>query len=316
MAFRVFRSLASLPTPRPGLVLCIGNFDGVHRGHHKIFARVIRDACQRKGAAAVLTFDPHPGKILRPSRAPKLLTPLEARLRLFEEAGLDRAFVFRFSQPFSRYTPQEFVEKVLVKRLGVESVYVGTNFRFGKNQTGTPDLLKMLAHEHGFRVHLIAPLMAGGEPVSSTRIRQLIFEGQVRAAARLLGRPYALSGKIIRGAGRGGGLGFPTVNCVPQEECLPSRGVYVTETRIGKKTYPSVTNIGIRPTFKGKKLLVESYLLRSPRSLRSAQMEVSLLHRLRDEIRFPSREALQRQIARDVERAKRFFPRQKDRKKR
>lgn len=309
MAIRVVRSLAKWKRRAPGLVLCVGNFDGVHRGHRKIFDRVIREARRIGAAPAVLTFHPHPGKVLRPGQAPLPLVTLEQKIHLFEDAGMEVAFVLPFTRAFSRLSPDAFVEKILVKRLAVEVVFVGSNFRFGRKQSGNPTVLREIAREQGFRVRVVAPVRSGGSPISSTRIRRLVAEGDVRAAARLLGRPFALTGERKRGAGRGRGLGFSTINFVPMQACLPARGVYVTETRIGNRLLPSVTNVGVRPTFRGRKLLVESHLLRFPHKTRIHTVEVLFRKRLRDEKRFPSAEALKRQIARDVAQTRRFFAR-------
>ena len=315
MALRVFRLPGAIPENLRGLVLCVGNFDGVHRGHHRIFQRVIREAKRRGVAPAVLTFDPHPGKVLRPGHGPELLTPLEAKLALLESAGLEAVFVLRFNRRLSRFTPRRFVEDFLVDRLSVSAVFVGTNFRFGYEQAGNPALLRKLAGEFGFRVGVVPPMVLGGRPISSTRIRGLIHKGDVRSAARLLGRPYELAGRVLRGAGRGARLGFPTVNSLPEQECLPARGVYVTETLLAGKLRPSVTNFGVRPTFGGRRLVLESHLLNFSGRARPARMAVRLLHRLRDERKFPSPEALQKQIARDTERARRYFARRKASKK-
>ncbi len=311
MAIRVVRSLARWKRRAPGLVLCVGNFDGVHRGHRKIFDRVIREARRIGATPAVLTFHPHPGKVLRPGKAPLPLVTLEQKICLFEDAGMEVTFVLPFTRALSRLSPDAFVEKILVKRLAVEAVYVGSNFRFGRKQSGNPAVLREIARAQGFRVGVVEPVKSGGSVISSTRIRRLVAEGDVRAAARLLGRPFVLTGGQKRGAGRGRGLGFSTVNFVPEQACLPARGVYVTETRIGSRLFPSVTNVGVRPTFRGRKLLVESHLLRFPRKTRLHTVEVLFWKRLRDEKKFPSAEALQRQIARDVAQTHSFFARRK-----
>jgi riboflavin kinase/FMN adenylyltransferase len=312
MAIRVVRSLAKWKKRKPGLVLCVGNFDGVHRGHRKIFDRVVREARRLGATPAVLTFHPHPGKVLRPAKAPLPLVTLEQKIRLLEDVGMEVALVLPFTRALSRLSAEAFVEKVLVKRLTVEMVFVGSNFRFGRGQSGNPDVLRELARKQGFRIGVVAPVKSGGSTISSTRIRRLVTAGDMGAAARLLGRPFALTGGQKRGAGRGRGLGFSTVNFVPEQACLPARGVYVTETRIGSRYFPSVTNVGVRPTFRGRKLLVESHLLRFPRKARVRTVEVHFWKRLRDEQKFPSAEALQKQIARDVAQARRFLARRKD----
>lgn len=309
MAFRVIRSLDRLGKPPRHLILCLGNFDGVHRGHRKIFEEVVREARLQHGTAAALTFDPHPGRVLRPGQAPPLLTTLGQKLELLKAAGMNTVFVLPFTRSLSLLTPRRFVETVLVERLAVRAVFVGHNFRFGHEQAGNAAVLKELGREFGFRVVVVAPVVAGGKSISSTRIRRLLATGKIEPAARLLGRPYALTGALEPGASRGQGLGFPTLNFSPEQECLPARGVYITETRAGRKSYPSVTNIGVRPTFEDRRLVVESHLLNLRRKVQATRLEVVLLRRLREEKKFSSVDALRTQIARDVARARRFFTR-------
>jgi len=308
MALRIIRSLPLSSKPFPHLVLCVGNFDGVHRGHRKIIDGVVREAQKRGGTAAALTFDPHPGQILRADGGPALLTTQEQKLALLEEVGLQVICLLPFTRALSQLTAHQFAETVLVKDLSACHLYVGPNFHFGHGQQGDTALLKQLGQELGFAVHVVAPVQVGGQPISSTVIRQRIVAGDITQAARLLGRPYALTGSLEQGAGRGSELGFPTLNFQPEQTCLPARGVYITETVLPQKTYPSVTNIGIRPTFAGQELLVESHLLDThPQITRGTRLTVHVLRRLREEKPFSSIAALQSQITKDVEAARRFF---------
>ena len=305
---RVLRSLDELPRPLPFLVLTIGNFDGVHRGHQRILARVVKAARARRGTAVALTFDPHPARVLgRP--VPPLLTTLAQKLTLLEAAGLDFALVLPFTRALSRLSPRHFVEEIVCRRLGTRALYVGSNFRFGHRAAGDARALRALARELGFAMEVVPRVKVGGQTASSTLIRRLLAAGRVRPAARLLGRPFALNGDIRPGQGRGAPLGFPTLNLVPEQECLPARGVYVTQTRVAGKAFSSATNVGVRPTFGGQRLIVESNLLGFARTLKHGRLEVRFHQRLRPEKKFSSPAALRAQIRRDVERARRFFAR-------
>ncbi len=305
---RVIRSLDSLPQPLPELALTIGNFDGVHRAHQRILARVVEDARRRRGTAAAMTFEPHPAKILAPENAPPLLTTLEQKLQLLEAERLDAAIVLSFTSELSHLAPRQFVEQIL-GRLGTRSLYVGANFRFGQRQAGDVAVLRELAREFGFALQIVPRVVVRGKTVSSTLVRHLVSEGQVAPAARLLGRPFALTGEIRKGHGRGRPLGFPTLNLVPEQECLPAHGIYVTETLVAGQAYPSATSVGVNLTFGGDQLVVESYLLDFSQRIERGRLEVRFYQRLREEKKFPSPDALKAEMERDVERTRRFFQR-------
>jgi len=304
---RVLRGFNALTEPLPSPVVTIGNFDGVHLGHRAILDKVVAEARARHGAALVLSFDPHPSRILAPERAPRLLTTTEQKLALLEAAGVNAILFAPFTLEFSRLSPQGFVEQVLHQRLRAAAVCIGANFRFGHRQAGDAALLVALAKQLGVAVHVVEPVVVRGDVASSSTIRRLVSEGDVRAAARLLGRPFSLTGALQRGEGRGRRLGFPTLNFAPEQECLPPNGVYVTETVIGGQAHPSATNVGVRPTFDGSRLLVESHLLDFSDDVQPPRLEVLFHDRLRDERKFPSGDALKAQIAEDVARARRFF---------
>lgn len=308
---RVLQALEELAAPLPAPVLTVGNFDGVHRAHQRLLARMVEQARAQGGTALAMTFEPHPAKVLAPDQAPPLLTTLDQKLRLLEAAGLDVVLVLPFTQELSLLSPRQFVEEILCRRLAMRTVYVGANFRFGHRQAGDVAVLRELGRELGFVVEVVPRVVVRGKTVSSTLIRHLISEGRLAHAARLLGRPFALSGEIHTGEGRGGPLGFPTLNLAPEQECLPGRGVYVTETVVEGTAYPSATNVGLRPTFGSNRLVVESHLLDFSRRVEPGRLEVRFYERLRAEKRFSSPEALRTQIQRDVERARRFFSRLK-----
>ena len=304
---QVLHGYDSLAKPFPAPVVTIGNFDGVHLGHRAILDKVVSEARARHGAALVLSFDPHPSRILVPEHSPRLLTTTEQKLALLEAAGVDAILFAPFTLEFSRLSPQEFVEQILHQRLRAAVVCIGANFRFGHRQAGDAPLLVELGKSFGFGVQVVEPVVVRGEVASSSTIRRLVSEGDIRTATRLLGRPFSLTGGVQRGKGRGRRLGFPTLNFAPEQECLPPNGVYVTETVIEGQAHPSATNVGVRPTFDGSRLLVESHLLDFSDSVQPARLEVRFHDRLRDERKFPSGDALKAQIAEDVARARQFF---------
>jgi riboflavin kinase/FMN adenylyltransferase len=309
---RVLRSLDELTTPVPAPALTIGNFDGVHAGHQRILASVVEAARAAGGTAVAMTFHPHPARVLG-REAPPLLTTLEQRLRLLEEIGIEAALVLEFTRELSQLSPRAFVKEVLCGRLRMHTVCVGENFRFGHRQAGDVRLLEELSREFGFSMRTIPPVVVNGQVASSSLVRRLVAEGDVAAAADLLGRAFSLTGEVLPGAGRGHDLGFPTLNMQPEQECTPGQGVYITETAIEGKLHPSATNVGVRPTFEAGPVVVESHLLDYAGYPAGGELEVRFHERVRREQKFPSPEALRRQIAHDVEAAREFFAKRKER---
>jgi riboflavin kinase / FMN adenylyltransferase len=287
----------------------VGNFDGVHVGHRKILARVVARARERGALAAVVTFDPHPMRVLRPQTAPPLIVTLAERLAQFEQAGIDAALVVEFNRDFSLLSPAEFVRQVLVETLAAEAVFVGPNFRFGHRQAGDVAELARLGEQFGFAVEIVPAVVLRGQVVSSSVVRQAVARGEMELAGRLLGRPFALSGRIVRGSGAGRRRVVPTLNLAYEQELLPGKGVYASETVVAGALYRSATNVGLRPTFDGHKLTVESHLLDFSEELTSGPMAVRFWRRLRDERKFNSPEELRAQIERDSARAREFFAR-------
>ena len=294
-----------------GSVLAIGNFDGVHLGHQAILRAAVGRALETGAVTTALTFDPPPLKVLRPESAPPRLSTTTQRLDWFAMLGVEAAVVLPFTRELARLSPEEFVLEILVRGLEARAVLVGENFRFGHRQAGNAKILEELGRRCGFHVATIAPIICDGEIVSSTAIRREIAAGRVTQAARLLGRPFALTGPIIRGTGMGSRLVFPTLNLAPEQELLPARGVYVTRTSFVGQTgsHRSVTNIGVRPTFHGSALSVETHLLDYSGERPAERMEITLWKRLRDEEKFSGPEALRAQIARDIASANKFFSR-------
>jgi riboflavin kinase/FMN adenylyltransferase len=292
-----------------GSVLAIGNFDGIHLGHQEILQEATNRAVKSGAVATALTFEPPPLKVLRPEAAPKRLSTNEQRLEWFRAVGVEAAVVMPFTLELSKLSPQDFVEKILVNELRVRALLVGENFRFGHKQAGDAQLLRELGKIHGFQVVSIPPVMAHGEVVSSTVIRREITEGEVTQAGRLLGRPFALTGSIVSGTGTGSKFTFPTLNLRPDQELLPAGGVYITRTLLQgeSKSRRSVTNIGVRPTFNGSALTVETHLLDFSGPISAKRMELRFWKRLRSEKKFSGPDQLRAQIAKDIASANRFF---------
>jgi phosphoribosyl 1,2-cyclic phosphate phosphodiesterase len=294
-----------------GSVLAIGNFDGIHLGHQAILRAAVRRAQETNDVATALTFDPPPLKVLRPESAPLRISTNAQRMDWFGLLGLEAAVVLPFTMELARLSPEDFVDEILVRGLHVRAVLVGENFRFGHRQAGDVKLLRELGMRHGFEVVIIPPVIYKGEVLSSTAIRREIAAGEVTHASLLLGRPFALTGKVVSGTGTGRRFTFPTLNLVPEQELLPARGVYVTRTLLegDAKSHRSVTNIGTRPTFNGSALSIETHLLDHSAEIDAKCIEVRFWKRLREEKKFSGAEELRVQIARDIRDANRFFAR-------
>ncbi len=292
-------------------VLAIGNFDGIHLGHQAILRATVECARALNAVSTALTFDPSPRKVLRPESAPPRLSTNAQRMEWFNAMGLEAVVVLPFTLDLARLSPGEFVEHILVRDLRVKAVLVGENFRFGYKQAGDVKLLTELGARHGFDVVIVPPVVYRGEVVSSTIIRREVAEGDVSHAARLLGRPFALTGEVVSGTGTGRRFTFPTLNLAVEQELLPARGVYITRACLEGETrsHRSVTNIGLRPTFNGSSLSVETHLLDVQLETAPKRMEVRFWKRLREEKRFNGPEELRTQIARDISRANKFFSR-------
>jgi riboflavin kinase / FMN adenylyltransferase len=289
-------------------VLALGNFDGLHRGHLKIIERVRRVAGERAATAVVMTFDPHPPRIVRPDKAPPLLMTRAQRLEALDRAGVDGVAIVRFTRELSRWEPEAFVRAVLVEWLRVSEVWVGANFLFGRDRAGNFSMLRALGASYGFRAEKIDPVRYKEFVVSSTRIRRLISEGRVDEAGALLGHPYSIDGVVVAGESRGHALGYPTANLRTDNELVPPDGVYATTVRLDGVIYPSITNIGVRPTFgDGDKPVIESHLLAGGRDLYDRTLRLGFIQRLRDERKFEQVEQLKAQIAADVQNARTLF---------
>jgi riboflavin kinase/FMN adenylyltransferase len=288
------------PADRP-VIATIGNFDGLHRGHRAIMDRIVTGANERSGIATVLTFDPHPLSVLAHDRAPGMILAREQKLEMLERWGVDAVVDLPFDHAMANMTPEEFVDAVLVGQVRVSEVHVGVDFRFARNRSGSVQVLQRLGADRGFTAATVPAVLEGGERISASRIRRLLGEGAIDEVNLLLGRSYELVGMVVAGAGRGKGLDFPTANVAPRNEVLPARGVYVTETRWGDDGAFGLTNVGVRPTFGEDALVVETYLPDFDGDLYGREVQVAFLRRVRDELAFPSPEALKEQIRRDLE---------------
>jgi riboflavin kinase/FMN adenylyltransferase len=308
---QIWRSLQEVPALPGRAVVTIGNFDGVHIGHRYLFEEVRARAAASGASAVVLTFDPHPVHLLAPDRELKLLTPMPERLKLFAESQMDGVLVLRFDAALAARPAEDFVRRILVDRLRASEILVGRDFRFGYRAKGNVELLQTMGTEYDFRMTPVTPLQSRGSTVSSTRIRKLIAAGCVCAAARLLGRPYSVVGPIATGRGIGGRETVPTLNLAPYPELLPLRGVYVTRTECNGFRAQSVTNIGRNPTMGETELHLESHYLDTPPEgwTHGEEMRVTFLFRIREEIKFPSVEALRERIGRDIRVARKYFER-------
>jgi riboflavin kinase/FMN adenylyltransferase len=291
--------------------LSVGNFDGVHAGHRLILRRVAALGSEHGWKASVMTFDPHPARILAAARAPRLLSNVDERAARMGQQGIQQVMVVPFDLDFARLTPEEFVDGILVRKLNARAVVVGENFRFGREHSGDIKALMELGARHGLLVEAVPAVRVRGHKVSSSAIRRLLEAGDVSRAGRMLERPYAISGEVISGHGIGSRRTVPTLNLVTQAEVIPARGVYITRTEnvASGRQYPSVTNVGIRPTFGGHSLTIETHLLESLGFEAPARIRVEFLYRLRAEHKFPSSEDLKAQILRDVARARTYFRR-------
>jgi riboflavin kinase/FMN adenylyltransferase len=291
-------------------VLALGNFDGLHRGHRKILDRLRRVAVERHATSVVMTFDPHPPRVVRPDKAPPLLMTKAQKLEGLSHIGVDGAAIVRFTHELSQWSPETFVRTVLVEWLRVSEVWVGANFLFGHDRSGNFSLLRALGGRYGFKAEKIDPVRYKDFVVSSTRIRRLVSEARVDEASALLGHPYFIDGTVVKGDARGRTIGFPTANVCTTNELLPPNGVYATTAIIDGVVWPSVTNIGTRPTVDSSgRITVETHVFDFDRDLYGTTMRVAFVQRLRDERAFESLDLLKAQIVLDCGRARVLFDR-------
>ena len=289
-------------------VLALGNFDGLHRGHLKIVERVRRGAAEHGGTPMAMTFDPHPSRVVRPDKAPPLLMTKAQRLEALGHAGISAVAVVRFTQEVAHWDPETFVRTVLVDWLRVSEVWVGANFLFGHERSGNFTVLRTLGQRYGFRADKIDPVRYKEFVVSSTRVRRLVTEGRMDEAGALLGHQFYVDGVVVEGKRRGREIGFPTANLQTENELLPPNGVYATTVTIDGVVHPSISNIGVRPTFgDSTNTTVEAYVMGYSGDLYGQHVRLGFVQRLRDERKFDDVDALRAQIEADRRRAERLF---------
>jgi len=308
---QVFHKLGDIPADFGPALVSVGNFDGVHRAHRAVLGEIVTRAKTLRARSVAVTFEPHPMRILRPDHNLKLLTPTPEKLRLLATTGIDAVLLLPFTRDLSLMTPHQFAHDILKRRLHACEVHEGFNFHFGHKASGNIQTLRELGREMGFEVHDYPEMRLRGETVSSSHIRKLLREGRASRARHLLARPFSILSSAGRGRGYGSKYTVPTINLARYEEIVPKDGVYITQTRVGQECFDSVTNIGNRPTFGADSFAIETHLLKFHPIEVTAETEVELhfLDRLRDEIKFPSAEALKQQIGRDVAKAQKYFRR-------
>jgi riboflavin kinase/FMN adenylyltransferase len=282
-------------------VITLGNFDGVHLGHQRIFEKVKDEAKKINGEAIVITFEPHPLKILSPKHYPPLLTPFKKKILLIEKAGIDKVLCIEFSLAFAEISPSEFVRDILVKKINVKKIVVGYNYHFGKGKSGNVETLKNICQLFNIEVEVMDALTIDHTIVSSSKIRELIQEGEVEKASRLLGRDYPIIGRVVAGARRGYVLGFPTANLEISEEIYPKTGVYAVEVIWKDQPFKGLANVGYNPTFNTKTFSLEVYILNFDHEIYGDEIQVNFKKRIRDEIRFDSPSHLIDQIRKDIQ---------------
>ena len=306
---RLFHGTENAEIQRP-TVLTLGVFDGLHLGHQLVMRTVVERAHELSAVPTVITFDPHPRAVLHPESAPPLLQTLDQKVEGFGVLGIQQTIVVRFTEEFSMISARDFLRDVVRERLQAKEVYLGKGFAFGHNREGNIDLLTRVGTELGFVAGEVPEIRLRGRRVSSSRIRELLAQGKVNLARRMLGRPYGVEGLVERGAERGHQLGFPTANLHPHNRVIPRNGVYVTGTLIEGQWHRSVTNLGVRPTFGvEKEPSVETFVMNWAGDLYGDVVRVRFLRRLRDERKFGSIEELKAQIEKDVARAESYFER-------
>jgi riboflavin kinase / FMN adenylyltransferase len=304
---KVFDDIETLRAHLSGPIATIGNFDGLHRGHQAIVGTVLERCRATGGSSLLITFEPHPLKVLAPERAPHMLTTRHQKLALIEATGLEFLLILAFTKELADVTAERFVTRYLAEGLGTREVYVGANFNFGRDRAGNAELLIRLCGELGIRAEQVPEVRYLDSPISSSRIRRAIQSGEVELARELLGRPYVVEGTVIHGESRGARLGFPTANLEARNELVPQDGVYVSEAVVDGVPHPAVTNIGGRPTFAGASYAVETHLLDVPGDLYGKALDIRFLARLRPELKFESPQALVAQVQKDVLRAREYF---------
>lgn len=303
----IIRDIDKIPEDLTGGVITIGNFDGVHLGHRKIFRKIVEEAERKKVKSVVITFDPHPQKVMHPEKRPFfLLTPLNEKLDLISSCGVDAVILITFSVEFAGMTAETFVEDILWGKLRLNTLFVGYDYVFGRGRNGNAQFLRAYGEKCGFQVKVIGAVKRSGMISSSTNIRLSILDGNVKLASDMLGQPYNVSGTVVKGYRRGTGIGYPTAN-IKSEKVIPATGVYAILAELDGIRHQGVLNIGCNPTFGNKEISAEVHLLDFKGDIYGKTVTILFIDRLRDEIRFKGPEELARQIKKDIERARKIL---------
>ena len=292
---------------KKGSAIAIGNYDGIHYGHRSILKKLIKEGKKNKFKTALLTFRPHPAKTLAPETSFKLINTYEQKNELLKETGIDAVIFHKFDKRFAKTSPEKFFEKYLIKELSTKTVFVGHDFTFGDQRSGTIETLEHLGGKHNIKINIMPDMMLENTLVSSSLIRKLLMEGQVKLANKLLTRLFFIDGKVVHGFQRGTSLGMHTANLKTKNELIPNDGVYATKVQIGRKKYSSVTNIGFNPTFDNKNRSIETHILNFDQNIYKKTIRLSFVDKIRDEIRFATPTALVKQIEKDIEKAKKIL---------
>ncbi len=301
----IIKGLEALNKSYPNTVLTIGNFDGVHLGHQKIFSKVVERANEIKGTSMVMTFEPHPVKVLSPEKDIKLLTPFEEKAKLIESTGIDVLLCIKFDKKFANLLPDEFIKDILVNKINAKEIIVGSNYTFGKGKKGNVDILRRRSKKFGFNIRVVRYAKVKGIIVSSSNVRNLLIRGDVNGVSNLLGRAYSIEGTVIRGKGRGKKLlNIPTANITTPVEISPKEGVYAVRVGLNDHIYDGVANIGKNPTFGNSATSYEVHLFNFSDNILGKKMRIYFIDRIRNERLFPDIPSLEKQIRSDIERAK------------
>ncbi len=288
-------------------VLAIGNFDGVHLGHQAIFKKVVDRGKEVEGTGIVFTFEPHPRKILSPEKSTHLLSTFNQKLEFIEKIGIDLVICADFTPDFAALSPREFTKSILVDKICVKEVFAGHDFNFGKGRDGTLGYFEKLGNEYGFKVEVLEPVKTEDDISSSSRVRDLVLNGNVNIVSRYLGRPYSLEGQVVGGCQKGAAMGFPTANIDVQDNLIPQTGVYAVQVVFQKKTFNGVANIGYNPTFKRNQLSIEVHIFDFNENLYNETVRISFIEKIRDETAFASPDELKMQIQKDIDSAKKII---------
>jgi len=304
---QIIRDLAQLRRQFPYPVVTLGNYDGVHLGHQQIFQKVMDRARETSGTSVIFTFEPHPLKVLSPSTAPPLLNTFRRKMELFEAYGIEVVICAEFTREFAATPPEDFIGNILVDQVGVKEILVGYDYAFGRGKQGTTDAMAEMGKQYGFQVNVIPAFTLHEEVVSTTRLRELVRQGEIRKVCALLGRCYASEGMVVAGDHRGKTLGFPTANLHSHNEIFPKQGVYAVQVEYEDRLFDGVANIGTHPTFGEGKVTIEVHIFDFHEEIYGQFVRVLYRERLRDEKTFDSKESLVRQIQQDIKETQRIL---------